>query len=515
MKPSLVKDSGLLSATLEVDREIGRKSLRDYLEMAWPQIEPKRAFIPNYHIDAICDHLEAVTRGEIRRLVINVPPGTSKSITCSVAWPSWVWTHTPEAKWITASFSGIVSRRDALRARQLMEGNWYQERWGRDWEPDKDSWSSMSYRNSKAGFRLAVTVGGGVTGEHADHQLVDDPIKPLDARGARVDSTKLQICKEWWDETMATRVVDPATATRTIIMQRLHDQDLSGYVLATGDYVHLNLPMRYEPRCAVTVKHSCSLKEDGKGRATEPTPLRTEAHPKGFKDHREEGDLLWPERFPEKIQSERKKEMGSRGVAAQDQQRPMPSGGGIFKREWVKFWKVRPKGTGVEMIQSWDCAFKGLDDSDYVVGQVWARRGGEYFLMDQTRDQMSVAPTCRAVQTMASKWPKAIRKLVEDKANGPAVMQILEEKVSGLKAVNPEGGKISRAQAVEPLWEAGNVWLPSPEMAPWVHDFIEELVDFNGDPGRPDDQVDAMTQALVYFSTKSTSTYKKAMENVG
>lgn len=496
-----------LGTDVDLERELGGRSLRDYLEMAWSEIEPVRPFMANYHIDAICNHLEAVTRREIRRLVINIPPGTSKSITCGVAWPSWVWIQDPASKWITASYSGRISRRDALRARHILESPWYQERWGHLWRPSPNSWSSIEYRNSKGGLRYACTVGGGVTGEHADHQLVDDPIKPLDARGARADSAALTVCEEWWNETMATRVVDPARSTRTIIMQRLHDRDLSGLCLGTGDYAHLNLPMRYEPKCVIVVNHACSLKLSAKDEPTPPTPI-------GYKDHRTEGELLWTERFSESVQKERKKELGSRGVAAQDQQRPMPAGGGIFKRDWVQFWKVFPKGR-VEFVQSWDCSFKGLDDSDFVVGQVWGRVGGLYYLIDQVRDQMGVAATCRAIMSLSAKWPRAVRKLVEDKANGPAVMQLLKKKVPGLKPIEPQGGKVSRANAVEPLWESDSVFLPLPERAPWVHDFVDEVVTFNGDPGRPDDQVDSMTQALVYLHKRTASTYRAAMEKIG
>jgi len=461
----------------------------------------------NWHLGVICAHLEAVTVGDIKRLVINVPPGTMKSLLCGVFWPSWVWTAIPESKWITASYSGVVSRRDALRAQRLMETEWYRARWGHLWDPNPDEWGATKYSNSLAGFRLSVTVGGGVTGEHADHQLVDDPIKPLEARGDRVDSAALQRCIQWWDETMPTRMVDPVTATRTIIMQRLHDRDLSGHVLATGDYVHLNLPMRYEPRCVIVVKHPCSLREDARGEVTPPTA-------DGFKDPRAEGELLWPERFPESIQAGRRKELGSRGTAAQDQQRPAPSGGGIFKRDWVQFWRVFPKGRA-EMIQSWDCTFKGLDDSDFVVGQIWVRVDGCYYLVDQIRDQMGVGATCRAILSLSAKWRKAVRKLIEDKANGPAVIEIMKKKVPGLKPVEPRGGKIARANAVEPIWESGNVFLPHPDHAPWVHDFIEEMINFNGDPGRIDDQVDAMTQALAYLYQKTTDTYRQAMAQVG
>lgn len=497
-----------LPSDLDIDRALGEKSLKDYLVMAWPHVEPARAYMDNWSADAICEHLEAVHRREIRRLIINVPPGTTKSITTSVIWPTWTWIQDPGTKWITSSYSGRISRRDALRARHLLESKWFQGRWGHLWQHDPDNWSSIEYRNLQGGFRFATTVGGGATGEHADHQLVDDPIKPLDARGARVDSAALQVCLEWWDETMATRVVDPQRSTRTIIMQRLHERDLSGHCGSTGDYVHLNLPMRGERSCVITVPHSCSLATNDKGEELPPTPI-------GYKDTRQEGELLWPERFPEDVLQERKKELGARGVAAQDQQRPVPAGGGIFKREWVKHWTQFPKGRGATMIQSWDCAFKGTADSDFVVGQVWVRLGADFYLIDQVRAQMDFSGTAKAVETLSAKWPRAIRKLIEDKANGPAVIAHLKNKLPGLHPVNPQGGKIARANAVVPLWECGNVWLPPPnERYGWVHDFIEEVVTFTGDPGRPDDQVDAMTQGLVHLAESTASTYVEALKKI-
>ena len=177
-----------IPSTIALDRGLCSHSFREYVSLAWPQVEPARPFVDNWHIAVICEHLEAVACREIRRLVINVPPGSMKSLLCGVFWPSWVWTMVPESKWITSSYSGVVARRDSLRAQRLMETPWYQERWGHLWKPSPDEWGAAKYSNDKAGFRLAVTVGGGVTGEHADHQLVDDPIKPLEARGDRVDS---------------------------------------------------------------------------------------------------------------------------------------------------------------------------------------------------------------------------------------------------------------------------------------------------------------------------------------
>jgi predicted phage terminase large subunit-like protein len=465
--------------------------------MAWRQVEPAREFLDNWHIAVICEHLEAVSRGEIRRLVINQPPGSMKTLNCSVFWPAWEWANRPRTKWITASYSDRVARRDSLRARNLMETSWYQERWGHVWKPNKDDWSSIRYSNSQAGFRMATTVGGAAVGEHADIQLVDDPIKPLDAREGKITTAALEANLEWWDGTMTTRVVDPEKSCRVIMMQRLHHADLAGEVLKSGGYDHLCLPMEAEKPCVVQVPHKCSLQEG--------TTI-------GFVDPRPEGELLWEARYPPHVLKRRHEEMGSpRVVAAQDQQRPTPAGGGTFKREYINFWSVFP--VGGEMVQSWDCSFKDLASSSYVVGQVWVRIRGQFYLVDQVRDQMNVSSTCKAILSMSSKWPKARKKLIEDKANGPAVIQLMKKDVPGLKAVTPEGGKDVRANAVEPLWASGNVFIPSPNIAPWVHDFIEELVNFGA--MRHDDQVDAMSQALTYLYGRTVANYKDAMKNFG
>ena len=490
-----------------VERELGPRSLRRFLEMCWPLIEPARPFVANWHHDAICDHLEALSRREFTRLVINVPPGTTKSILCSVVWPVWTWTFEPESKWITASYSERIASRDSLRSRNLLMSPWFQARWGHLWKPNFARWTVSEYRNSLAGFRFAVTVGGAVCGEHGTHQLVDDPVKPLDARGAYVDTAGLITSREWYDETLATRVVDPLLTVRCIIMQRLHENDLSAHTLKTGSYVHLNLPMQYEGRCVIMVPHKCSAMKTDRGAELEPTPL-------GYKDLREEGELLWPARFPAEVLPLRKEELGSRAVAAQDQQRPTPAGGNIFKRDGVQHWQAFPKGVNCIHILSWDCAFKGMQDSDWVVGQYWIRKGADFFLIDQVRDRMTFAQTLKAFIAFAARWPKASAKLIEDKANGPAVISMLERRITGLIAVNPKGGKAARANAVHPLWEAKNIWLPDPSRAPWMSDWIEEWVGFTGEDGHEDDQVDAATQALTYLDQQTAGTYLEALQAI-
>jgi predicted phage terminase large subunit-like protein len=277
------------------------------------------------------------------------------------------------------------------------------------------------------------------------------------------------------------------------VMQRCHQRDLSGHLLEKGNFEHLCLPAEYE----------------GPGRMTSI----------GFSDpRRQHGELLWPERFGPNEIAELKINLGSYAAAGQLQQRPSPAGGGIFKRHWFKYFQLRganlppvlvrmPDGSQTsipavdvplqveETIQSWDCSFKDLDTSDYVAGQVWGRIGARFLLGDQIRERLDCPGTVKAVRQMTAKWPGTMAILIEDKANGSAVIQMLSHEIPRILPVNPGGGKIARAQAISPLVEAGNIYLPHPDFAPWVNDFIEECVQFPN--GAHDDQVDAMTQALL------------------
>jgi predicted phage terminase large subunit-like protein len=215
-------------------------------------------------------------------------------------------------------------------------------------------------------------------------------------------------------------------------------------------------------------------------------------------DKRELGEALWPYKYSAEKLLQAKKTMGSYLFSAMHQQKPAPPEGGILKRTWWKRYKELP-GRFDEIIQSWDCAFKDTAASDYVVGQVWGRIGPDKYLLDQVRDKMNFPQTIHAVERLTKKWPQAYKKLIEDKANGPAVISTLNTKINGLIPVNPEGGKTARAQAVSGDIEAGNIYIPDSSIAYWVDDFIEECASFPN--GSHDDQVDAMSQALARLIT--------------
>lgn len=405
-----------------------------------------------------------------------------------------------------ATYETPLSYSKAKLFMRLVASDWYQARWGKKWAKDIGEWGSGMMSNDKGGFRFATSKGSGATGRHGDRQIVDDPHKPQDILSPKMRGTELRAdCEntyQWWTQTMATRLIaDPNNpAVRVVIMQRLHEADLTGKLLAEfGDeYTHLMIPQQFEPsrKCVTILKRNPETKE----------PVKTWEDPRT-----EEGELMCPSRMDDDFCKGRKKELGSNGYAAQEQQRPNPSGGGIFKRKWIQHYNALPARAFRDITLSVDCTFKDLMTSDFVVGQAWVEFENSFYLLDQFRDRMTFTETLKAIRAFFAKWRGTARVLIEDKANGSAVIDTLKKEIHGVIAIEPEGGKEARANAVEPLWEAKEVFLPDPSKAPWVHDFIEELIKF---PGVFDDQVDAMSQALTYMKKKSASEYVKAMQKL-
>lgn len=481
-------DDGLEAATATWSpREDMRLPLGEYVREAWHVVEPATPYVHGWHIDAIVDHLAAVSRGEIRNLLINMPPRFAKSLLVSVFWPTWSWTEDPAARWLYASYVQTLSTRDALKSRRIIQSPWYQSRWGHRFRLTGDQNAKMRYENDRTGYRIATAVGGLATGDGGDIIVVDDPHNAQEAQSDAVRESALT----WWDETMSTRLNDSKTGRRVIVMQRLHERDLSGHVLEQGGYEHLCLPMEYEPKPQVPG-----------ARFADP---RTEP-----------GELLWPERVGPPELADLKLRLGSYAASGQLQQRPSPAEGGIFKRHWWRFWQPKgvdlppvpvklPDGTTVlqhpvvrpdvmQECQSWDMAFKDDAENDFVCGQAWGKQSANAYLLDQDLQRRDFPATVAAVINFTARHPRTNAKYVEDKANGSAVIATLRNKIPGLIAVNPEGGKIARAHAAAPFIEAGNVYLPHPAIAPWVWAFIESCAAFPN--AAHDDDVDSMTQAL-------------------
>jgi predicted phage terminase large subunit-like protein len=457
----------LLSPTLlqEIDREKATRHLKDFIRQAWPVIEPSTPFVTGWHLDAICEHLEAISSGQIRNLLVTIPPRHMKSLAVNVFWPCWEWIRWPQRRWLFSSYAESLSIRDSVRCRRLIQSPWYQSLFGHCFVLTGDQNEKQRFENDRSGCRIASSVGGSNTGEGGDRIVCDDPHNIHEAESAVI---RKGTC-EWWDKVMSTRLNDPKAGAKVIIMQRVHSADLAGHVLAQGGYEHLCLPAEYE-----AIPRTSSI---------------------GWTDPRKEwGELLWPQHFGAEQIAELKLRLGSYASAAQLQQRPSPAEGGIFKRSW---WRYNPKLKYFQydcMIQSWDLAFKGDDNSSNVVGQVWGRRGGEFALLDQVRGKFTFPETLAKFRELTARWPQATAKFVEDKANGPALIATLRNEIPGIIAVRPDGTKEARAHAVSPLIESGAVFLPDKQTAPWIDDFVEECAAFP--KGVYDDQVDCCTQAL-------------------
>lgn len=486
------------------EAEVLEESLSDYIRQAWPIIDPAD-YMHNWHIDCIAEHLEAVTAGQIRRLLINIPPRYMKSIETTIAWPTWVWTRRPEMKWIFTSYAQSLSTKHSQDRRLILQSDWYRKNWGDKFYLLDGQNRQDEYQNNRNGSMFATSIGGAVTGKGADVIVVDDPHDPLKAESDALRSTAI----EYFRKTLPTRLNNKKTGAIVVVMQRLHEKDVSGYVLEQGGYTHLKLPAEVEKRTVVHFPMSCR------------------------EIVREPGSLLWPEREgPDEIAAI-KKELGSYAYSGQYGQDPTPSEGGMFKRQWWRFWchpgqefppveiKSGSKFIYIEpeplpkrldqQIQSWDCTFKDSDGSDFVCGQVWGRFKANKYLLDQKKDRMDIIKTMESIVDFRTKFPRARAVLVEDKANGPAVIQMLRRKVSGMIPVNPEGGKIARASAVAPEVEAHNVYLPHPLIAPWVTEFINTCAGFPKVIN--DDEVDAMSQALNRLMYNTSGTQEEQEED--
>lgn len=474
------------------------ESLYEFIRAFWHVLEPDREFVNARHTELVCEHLEACSRGEIKKLILNIPPGFSKSLTCSVFWVARDWTLNPSLRWLMVSYAQSLTLRDSMKTRWLIESEPYQALYGKIYQLADDQNAKMYFENDKRGFRLASPIDS-ATGVRVDRLVIDDPHNTKKAATEGIDNAELNRGELSYRNSLASRATDKKNWVQVLMMQRLAERDLTGVFEDIGGWEILSLPMRYDP-----VRHSStSIGEDWR---TIP------------------GELLWPEGSDEEDTKQLETDLGARAVASQLQQDPSPSTGGVFEKSWIKYWlplelahwqEPRSKedpdssivtvlqhtlhdlstGMGVDReIQSWDMALVDNATAAFTCGEVWAQIGAKRLLLDQVRGRYNMPRILEELIRLTSTWPNAIAKYIEAKANGPAVMQSLNERISGMIPVQVVGGKEARAVAVQPFWEAGNVYLPHPRLYPWVREFVLEMLKFP--KGAYADQVDTMTQAL-------------------
>ncbi len=519
-QPSPPLTSRLLDK-IAIERELCSRHLSDFIQSAWHILEPGTVYKHNWHIDAICEHLEAVTAGQIRFLVINMPPRTMKSLSVSVCWQPWEWITSPHIRWLFASYGQILSTRDTVKARRVIQSQWYQERWGHVYQLAGDVNQKTNFENTQAGFRIATSPDGIATGEGGDRHVIDDPHNVKEAESdAKREGTVV-----WAVEVLPTRFNDQTTGTSVYVMQRVHDRDCSGHMLREMGYEHLCLPMRYEP--SRLVQHNV---DGGPNKEyVPPTSL-------GWVDPRtEEGELLWENHFPMKEVDRLEDTMGPYATAGQMQQRPTPRGGGMFKRKGLQVIDELPEGLVLRLCRSWDYAATdpekqaSLMDPDWTVGLLGgvpvSEPDPDFYILNVARFRLDPGPRDEEVEVIAKADGTEVIIWIEQEpgASGKSVIFDARRMLSGF-AVNPPrvdpmpatpgvrskgtvkeagvptGNKVTRAEPLATHSHRGKVFILRGE---WNSILIDEYTSFP--MGNKKDQVDAGSQCFMRLMEKPPS----------
>ncbi|HXG70581.1 MAG TPA: hypothetical protein VNJ04_08225, partial [Gemmatimonadaceae bacterium] len=339
---SLRKQAALQEALLTRQAE---RSLRAFVEHAWPVLEPTTPFLDNWHIDLICEHLEAITAGQTTKLLVNLPPRYMKSLLVSVLWPVWEWVAHPSRRWIFTSYSETLSLKHSLDRRTLIQSDWFQSRWGHIVQLALDQNLKGEFHNTARGVMVATSTGGSITGKGGNRIVIDDPHNPLQAESEAQRETAIS----YFRQTLSTRLDDKKRDATVVVMQCLHERDLSALCEDLG-FETVRLPAEAEVQTTIVF----------------PVSGRTFV--------RETGDVLWTARESHLELAAQKRVLGSEAYAGQYQQRPVPAGGLIFQRNWFNFYDELPPELD-DVTQSWDMAFKDGPDNDYVVGLVGGQVG--------------------------------------------------------------------------------------------------------------------------------------------
>lgn len=458
----------------------GVSTLYLFVQNSWSIVEPGVPFTPNWHIKVMCDELERCYYRKTRRKIFNVPPGTAKSLIVNVFFPAWVWAKDARKRFLFASYGAHLTTRDNLRCRQLIQHEWFQQRWPVQMNEAQDA--KTRYNTTKGGWRIATSVNGVGTGEHPDFIIIDDPTS---AQEADSDTARTN-ANDWFDRTMSSRLGrDPVFI---VIMQRLHMDDLTGHLTTRGGWDISRWPMRYEkctcPPNATEELHCVLHKAD-------PTWSPDRLDPRTLP-----GELLFPALFPNEKVTLLELDLGPYGAAGQLQQRPAPEGGGLFKREWFKFLDVLPRSVS-RRARGWDTA-STEQGGDYTVGvKIAETHDGTFIIEDVQRDQLSPNGVDRLIHSVANTDGRRC-PVREEKEGGSAGKTVVDARAKLLKgfdyqAVIVSGSKATRAKPFRSQVEAGNVFVLR---AAWNNAYIKELCDFRPNGSAHDDQVDATSCAF-------------------
>jgi predicted phage terminase large subunit-like protein len=482
-----------------IEAEELRRNFYAFVKAAWPILEGGKPFFDNWHVRVICEHLQAISeqrlvpRDEVPTLIVNVPPGSTKSTIVSVCWPCWEWLSDPTIRYLTGGREADLATRDAVASRRLILSDWYQKQWGYVYGLTGDQNAKTRYENDQRGYRLTISVNAGITGEGGSRFILDDPhdMKKIFSDVQRKSDL------DWWDAAAPGRLrdADPSKNARVLIMQRGHQVDMTGHWLTKyKNAVHIVIPMEY----------------DGVRRKTVL----------GFYDPRtRKGELLDERRFSKKTVAQLKIDLGEYGTAGQLQQSPTPVGGGIIKRAWVRLWPSRMKFPEFKFIlQSYDTAFTSKTANDptaHITLGVFEHDKCMNVMLCDSWDERMIWPTLRAKVKASSrlryggdpKHPEDPGKrvdliVIEEKANGLTLIQDLQQQRLPVAGYNPgDTDKVLRLHAVSPLIQAGLLWAPESKKVgsegkprSWAIPWLDQITSFPG--SEHDDYVDVTSQAL-------------------
>jgi predicted phage terminase large subunit-like protein len=451
-----------------------RQDFSTFAARCFFDLNPQTELATNWHLEVIAAKLAAVRQGKIPRLIINLPPRHLKSLLASIAFPAWCLGHDPSAQILCVSYAGELADKLARDCRLIMMSPWYRRIFPTRLAPHRQA--VQEFLTTRQGYRLATSNGGVLTGRGADIILIDDPLKPEEA----LSDTQRRAANEWFSHTLYSRVNNKRSGAIVIIMQRLHEDDLIGHVLAQEPWEIVRFPAIAE--------------EDEVHRIETILGMRTFV--------RRSGEALHPEREPLDTLARIRHTIGEYNFAGQYQQCPAPLGGGLVKEQWFKRYgeKDRPESFD-RIVQSWDTVNKATELSDFSVCTTWGIKGKNLYLLSVLRKRLEYPALKRAVREQQSLFSADV-VLIEDKASGTQLIQeLITDGFHRVTRYKPECDKIMRLHAQTALIENGFVHLP--ETAPWLAEYLHEMTVFP--KGKHDDQVDSTAQFLDWFKTPMPS----------
>jgi predicted phage terminase large subunit-like protein len=477
MKPQPTRDNWLLQRLRPLAAEDLARDLASFVRVAWPVIVPGKRLAWNWHYDLLCEYLTLVYRRECVRLILNVPPRTLKSTIASICFPVWTWLRAPEQHFLCVSYELDLATTFNVARRRLMESAWFQALFSNRFQLSTDRNVNDAFLNDKGGGMLAASTNARAQGRGGDLILLDDPLSAGDALSDVLRSG----VNNWLQYQMPQRLNDPSKSAIVLIQQRLHEQDTTGFLLESepGEWTLIKLPLVAEDHEVWTFPIS--------GRVVE----------------REVGACLHPARFPTKVV--KAKQANRLAWAGQYQQRPAPIEGNLVRLSDVRYYGGRDPLTGErdaalpeafdQKILSADCAFKDLRTSDFVAIITIGVKGSRRYVLNVINSHLDLDATEDAIRQQHALYGPIRAVLIEDKANGAAVVSHLKANLSGVIAVNPEGGKVARFVAAAPEWQAHDWYVD--RSAAWCSPLLEQLAQFPN--SAHDDMCDAMSQAAIWL----------------